>query len=149
MAQHRSLHWFRKGLRLHDNPSLLAAVKDCQEFRAVFVLDPILVKSGTVGINRWRFLLQSLHDLDDGLKRLGSRYLETKETVGLPHPIPCSTVCRPCCFHATSKTVKQNFLPENGTPPPSFPSCDGLNYFSWHNRLIFTAIQSSCTRSTL
>ncbi|XP_022085334.1 cryptochrome-2-like isoform X2 [Acanthaster planci] len=73
MAKHRSLHWFRKGLRLHDNPSLLAAVKDSQEFRAIFVLDPVFVKSGTVGINRWRFLLQSLRDLDEGLKRLGSR----------------------------------------------------------------------------
>ncbi|XP_038063798.1 cryptochrome-2-like [Patiria miniata] len=69
----QSLHWFRKGLRLHDNPSLLAAVRDSQEFRAVFILDPMFVKSGTVGINRWRFLLQSLQDLDDGLKGLGSR----------------------------------------------------------------------------
>ena len=24
--QHRTIHWFRKGLRLHDNPALLHAV---------------------------------------------------------------------------------------------------------------------------
>ncbi|XP_071802259.1 cryptochrome-1-like isoform X1 [Asterias amurensis] len=74
MAKHqRSLHWFRKGLRLHDNPSLLAAVKGSQEFRAVFILDPFFVKSSNIGINRWRFLMESLRDLDDGLKQLGSR----------------------------------------------------------------------------
>nr|AYN44212.1 cryptochrome 5 transcript variant X2 [Garra andruzzii] len=27
---HNSIHWFRKGLRLHDNPALLAALKDCR-----------------------------------------------------------------------------------------------------------------------
>ena len=38
------IHWFRHGLRLHDNPSLLNAVKKCTGENAslinVYVLDP-------------------------------------------------------------------------------------------------------------
>ncbi|ESP04097.1 hypothetical protein LOTGIDRAFT_180057 [Lottia gigantea] len=69
----RSVHWFRKGLRLHDNPALLAALDKCVEFRAVFILDPWFVKNYKVGINRWRFLIESLTDLDNSLRKLNSR----------------------------------------------------------------------------
>jgi len=71
------IHWFRKGLRLHDNPSLIAALKPIQgetlTLKPVFVLDPWFVKNEKVGPNRTRFLLQSLEDLDSSLKKLGSR----------------------------------------------------------------------------
>lgn len=71
----RCIHWFRKGLRLHDNPALLSACEDASHIFPVFFLDPYFVKGGTycVGINRWRFLLESLHDLDTGLRKLNSR----------------------------------------------------------------------------
>ena len=72
------IHWFRKGLRLSDNPALLASIQPHKEaghleLRPVFVLDPWFVKNGKVGENRWRFLAQSLDDLDKQLKKLGSR----------------------------------------------------------------------------
>eukprot|EP01031_Cornospumella_fuschlensis_P039147 gene39147-47629_t len=35
-----SLHWFRKGLRLHDNPALLGAIKQTDHLYPVFCLDP-------------------------------------------------------------------------------------------------------------
>merc|ERR1712179_368356 len=41
--------------------------------KPVYVLDPWFVKSGKVGPNRWRFLLQSLEDLDSSLRKIGSR----------------------------------------------------------------------------
>ncbi|KAK6184088.1 hypothetical protein SNE40_006621 [Patella caerulea] len=69
----KSIHWFRKGLRLHDNPALLAALENCVEFHAIFVLDPWFPKNYKVGINRWRFLLESLQDLDTNLRKLNSR----------------------------------------------------------------------------
>ncbi|KAK3872383.1 hypothetical protein Pcinc_022528 [Petrolisthes cinctipes] len=68
-----TVHWFRKGLRLHDNPALQAAVVDNFELRPVFVLDPWFVANARVGKNRWRFLAQTLNDLDATLKAIGSR----------------------------------------------------------------------------
>ena len=67
------IHWFRKGLRLHDNPALRAALQDDLELRSVFILDPWFVSNCNVGINRWRFLQQTLQDLDNQLRALGSR----------------------------------------------------------------------------
>ncbi|KAF4009414.1 hypothetical protein G4228_000244 [Cervus hanglu yarkandensis] len=48
-----SVHWFRKGLRLHDNPALLAAVRGAHCVRCVYILDPWFAASSSVGINRW------------------------------------------------------------------------------------------------
>ncbi|CAL9701957.1 unnamed protein product [Knipowitschia caucasica] len=69
---HSCIHWFRKGLRLRDNPALIAALRDCKELYPVFVLDP-LIHNKTIGLNRWRFLIGSLIDLDCSLKKLNSR----------------------------------------------------------------------------
>ncbi|KAJ9579615.1 hypothetical protein L9F63_004694, partial [Diploptera punctata] len=71
-AKH-TVHWFRKGLRLHDNPSLREGLKCATTFRCVFILDPWFAGSSNVGINKWRFLLQCLEDLDRSLRKLNSR----------------------------------------------------------------------------
>ncbi|XP_019345657.1 cryptochrome-1 isoform X2 [Alligator mississippiensis] len=71
--KHSCIHWFRKGLRLHDNPALLAAMKDCSELYPIFILDPWFPKNMQVSVNRWRFLVESLKDLDESLKKLNSR----------------------------------------------------------------------------
>ncbi|XP_043255405.1 cryptochrome-1-like [Colletes gigas] len=68
-----TVHWFRKGLRLHDNPSLRESLAGASTFRCVFVLDPWFAGSTNVGINKWRFLLQCLEDLDCSLRKLNSR----------------------------------------------------------------------------
>ncbi|XP_022535359.2 cryptochrome-1b [Astyanax mexicanus] len=68
-----TIHWFRKGLRLHDNPSLLDSVAGADSLRCVYILDPWFAGSSNVGINRWRFLLQCLEDLDASLRKLNSR----------------------------------------------------------------------------
>lgn len=36
-------------------------------------MDPWFVQNAKVGPNRWRFLIQSLNDLDSNLKKIGSR----------------------------------------------------------------------------
>ena len=51
------VHWFRKGLRIHDNPALRLALTDCSTFRCIFILDPYFAGSSNVGINKWRFVL--------------------------------------------------------------------------------------------
>ncbi|XP_050456296.1 cryptochrome-1-like [Cataglyphis hispanica] len=68
-----TVHWFRRGLRLHDNPSLREGLAGASTFRCVFVLDPWFAGSTNVGINKWRFLLQCLEDLDCSLRKLNSR----------------------------------------------------------------------------
>ncbi|XP_045471055.1 cryptochrome-1-like [Harmonia axyridis] len=68
-----TVHWFRKGLRFHDNPALQAGLRNAKTFRCVFVLDPWFAGSSNVGINKWRFLLQCLDDLDRSLKKFNSR----------------------------------------------------------------------------
>lgn len=68
-----TVHWFRKGLRLHDNPALREGLRDAASFRCVFVIDPWFAGSSNVGINKWRFLLQCLEDLDRNLRKLNSR----------------------------------------------------------------------------
>uniref|UniRef100_UPI0037E99AEA cryptochrome-2 n=1 Tax=Semicossyphus pulcher TaxID=241346 RepID=UPI0037E99AEA len=68
-----SVHWFRKGLRLHDNPALQEALNGADTVRCVYILDPWFAGAANVGINRWRFLLEALEDLDNSLKKLNSR----------------------------------------------------------------------------
>ncbi|KAB1218639.1 (6-4)DNA photolyase [Morella rubra] len=82
-----SLMWFRKGLRIHDNPALEYAAKGTEFLYPVFVIDPHYMEpdpnafspgSTRAGLNRIRFLLESLVDLDLSLKKLGSRLLVLK-----------------------------------------------------------------------
>ena len=70
-----TIYWFRKALRLHDNPSLVQALQNASHVTPVFCLDPWFVKSGSVGANRMQFLLESLEDLDTRLGKLDSRLL--------------------------------------------------------------------------
>jgi deoxyribodipyrimidine photo-lyase len=58
--------WFRRDLRLHDLPSLLAAVADGDEVLACFVLDPRLEKSS--GARRMQYLTDSLRHLGEDLE---------------------------------------------------------------------------------
>ncbi|KAG2379788.1 (6-4)DNA photolyase [Vigna angularis] len=82
-----SLVWFRKGIRIHDNPALEFASRSASHLYPVFVIDPHYMKpdpdafspgSSRAGLNRIKFLLESLVDLDLNLKNLGSRLLILK-----------------------------------------------------------------------
>ncbi|KAL2243437.1 UNVERIFIED_CONTAM: (6-4)DNA photolyase [Sesamum indicum] len=79
-----SLMWFRKGLRIHDNPALEYAARGSDNLYPVFVIDPHYMEpdpnafspgSKRASLNRIRFLLESLVDLDLNLQKLGSRLL--------------------------------------------------------------------------
>uniref|UniRef100_A0A8C0AYR1 Photolyase/cryptochrome alpha/beta domain-containing protein n=1 Tax=Buteo japonicus TaxID=224669 RepID=A0A8C0AYR1_9AVES len=91
-SPHSSIHWFRKGLRLHDNPALLAAATDCHRLHPLFILDP---SSGRAGTNAWRFLLDALRDLDRSLREMGSRLFVVQ---GCPEEV------FPRLFHAWGTT---------------------------------------------
>ncbi|XP_074972339.1 cryptochrome-2-like isoform X2 [Phalacrocorax aristotelis] len=102
--QHSSIHWFRKGLRLHDNPALLAAAADCHRLHPLFILDP---SSGRAGANAQRFLLDTLRDLDGSLREMGSRLFVVR---GCPEEV------FPNLFHAWG-TTRLTF--EVDTEPPA------------------------------
>ena len=63
-----SILWFRRDLRLHDNPALLAAASN-GPVTALFVLDDTLRKPS--GLPRLAFLYRSLRALDDDLRAHG------------------------------------------------------------------------------
>lgn len=71
--QLNAVYWFRKCLRLHDNPALRDVLSNASTCRCIYILDPWFAGSSQVGINKWRFLLQSLEDLDARLRQLDSR----------------------------------------------------------------------------
>ena len=68
-----AIHWFRKGLRTHDNPALIEACRSSQTLYPIFCIDPHFAKPDIVGVNRYKFLLDSLKDLDRNLRSVGSR----------------------------------------------------------------------------
>jgi deoxyribodipyrimidine photo-lyase len=61
----RSIFWFRRDLRLGDNPALAAAMESADEVVAVFILDEKLIK--TSGSKRLAYLGRSLRELDKSL----------------------------------------------------------------------------------
>lgn len=68
-----AIHWFRKDLRLHDNPALLEALSECRVFYGLYIFDPASAREAPVSANKWQFLLESLQDLDSSLKQCRSR----------------------------------------------------------------------------
>ncbi|MBT8203328.1 MAG: deoxyribodipyrimidine photo-lyase [Acidimicrobiia bacterium] len=66
----RGLVWFRRDLRLADNPAWAAATSDHDEVIALFVLDPALYRPGE---RRSTYLLHVLGALDAALAAAGGR----------------------------------------------------------------------------
>lgn len=67
----RILYWFRTDLRIHDSPALTKALAlSPSALFPVFCWDPSYIYKHRVGINRFRFLLESLEDLSDEIKKL-------------------------------------------------------------------------------
>ena len=61
----RNIFWFRRDLRLADNPALLAAIENCDELIAIYILDEKIIKHS--GAKRLAYLGQSLRALDESL----------------------------------------------------------------------------------
>lgn len=61
----RSIMWFRRDLRIGDNPALLEAIATADEIVPVFILDKKLI--GASGSKRLAYLGQSLRALDESL----------------------------------------------------------------------------------
>ncbi|KAK7109435.1 cryptochrome-1-like [Littorina saxatilis] len=68
-----SVHWFRHGLRLHDNPALLESLRNADEFYAIFIFDGEVAGTAKAGYPRMNFLVECLQDLDANLRKVGTR----------------------------------------------------------------------------
>lgn len=77
------LHWFRKDLRLKDNPSLSLLTSHVDELVCVYSLDEITVLDSTIlpsnneiiGKHRANFILQAIIDLDSSLQQFGQQLI--------------------------------------------------------------------------
>lgn len=85
--------WFRSDLRLHDNESLCEAVRNADEVIPVYVFDSRIFSGKTAwgypktGIHRLRFLRESVANLRDNLRQIGSDLLVR---TGIPEDIIAS-----------------------------------------------------------
>ncbi|WP_369170852.1 deoxyribodipyrimidine photo-lyase [Streptomyces sp. R28] len=68
-----SVALFTADLRVHDNPVLVAALKDAERVVPLFVVDTGIRRTGFVVPNRAAFLADSLADLDAALRVRGGR----------------------------------------------------------------------------
>eukprot|EP00532_Pseudo-nitzschia_australis_P012240 CAMPEP_0168211890 /NCGR_PEP_ID=MMETSP0140_2-20121125/3966_1 /TAXON_ID=44445 /ORGANISM="Pseudo-nitzschia australis, Strain 10249 10 AB" /LENGTH=565 /DNA_ID=CAMNT_0008138631 /DNA_START=261 /DNA_END=1959 /DNA_ORIENTATION=- len=69
-----AMHWFRKGLRLSDNPALVACLEqEPKNVYPVYVLDGNSYQLFRCTPLRANFLVECLQDLDKNLRTLGSR----------------------------------------------------------------------------
>lgn len=64
--------WFRRSLRLHDNPTLCRAC-ELGNVVPIFILDPHFIEPHRIGVNQFSFFRQALVDLDEQLRSKGSR----------------------------------------------------------------------------
>ncbi len=70
---HTQVMWFRRDLRVTDNPALAAAQAEGGRLVALFVLDRALLHGPRVGAPRLAYLADALADLDERLTDRGSR----------------------------------------------------------------------------
>jgi len=67
-----ALVWFRRDLRLHDNPALRAALHSSDTVVPVFCFDDRLLHGRHASGSRTQFLLECLEELAAGLRALGA-----------------------------------------------------------------------------
>ncbi|HEY1519615.1 MAG TPA: deoxyribodipyrimidine photo-lyase, partial [Solirubrobacteraceae bacterium] len=68
-----SILWFRRDLRVHDHPALEAARRDADHLVPVFCFDDRLLHGRHASGPRTQFLLECLAELDESLRKRGSR----------------------------------------------------------------------------
>eukprot|EP00945_MAST-04E_sp_MAST-4E-sp1_P007315 g7315.t1 len=135
MRSHKaSIHWFRKGLRLHDNPALSHAVSCSESVFPVFVMDPWFANEDLVGIRRYKFLLESLGDLDRSLRAKNSRLYIAR---GKPEDVLPELFER---FGATLLTFEKDTEPyarKRDTSMISFAECNGIEVVPFTSHTLF------------
>lgn len=74
----RAIHWFRRDLRIRDNPALHQACTSSKELVPLYLLSEWQKTHPWTGPKRQQFLCESLEDLSRSLSRLGGRLILRK-----------------------------------------------------------------------
>ncbi len=72
MSERPVIVWFRRDLRLHDQPALAWAASQPAAVVPLFVVDPPLIRGPSASSNRTWFLLESVRSLRRSLEDIGS-----------------------------------------------------------------------------
>lgn len=74
-----TIHWYRNGLRFHDNPTLWDACKRSKTLLPLYVIDPESPFEQTqgrpAGCIRANFLLESIQEIDNKLQKMNSQMI--------------------------------------------------------------------------
>eukprot|EP00451_Oxyrrhis_marina_P003790 CAMPEP_0204276956 /NCGR_PEP_ID=MMETSP0468-20130131/29025_1 /ASSEMBLY_ACC=CAM_ASM_000383 /TAXON_ID=2969 /ORGANISM="Oxyrrhis marina" /LENGTH=522 /DNA_ID=CAMNT_0051253665 /DNA_START=12 /DNA_END=1580 /DNA_ORIENTATION=+ len=99
--------WFRRGVRLHDNPALCRAC-ELGNVIPVFILDPHFVEPHRIGVNQFSFFRQALVDLDEQLRVLGSRLVVLR---GEPEKVWQDVFQGKCSFKVSTLLFEKDTSP--------------------------------------
>lgn len=84
------IYWFRNALRLHDNPSLLAASQCCKSLLPLYIVDPLAPFAQTPGRKacaiRANFILEAIQQLDKKLSQKTSQNSRSRVVVVIGQP---------------------------------------------------------------
>ncbi len=67
----KSVVWFKKDLRIHDNAALSKAA-EVGQVCCIYIVEPSIWQSPDASKQHYDFVLESLRDLYVGLKKLGA-----------------------------------------------------------------------------
>ena len=62
-----NLVWLKRDLRLSDHPPLYEAISGDEEFIVLFIYEPLLINDVHYDKRHWRFIEQSLNDIEKKL----------------------------------------------------------------------------------
>jgi deoxyribodipyrimidine photo-lyase len=74
-----TLVWLKRDLRLHDHQPLVLAASTGQPMLLVYVLEPMLLDDPHYSLRHWRFIWQSLLDLNEQLSVANTQVLVLKQ----------------------------------------------------------------------
>lgn len=71
-----NIFWFKRDLRLYDNPALNAALKGTEPLLLLYILEPSLFKEEHYSSRHWQFIYESLNALNNELKNHGTQIVQ-------------------------------------------------------------------------
>lgn len=74
-----SVVWFKRDLRLRDHEPLCNAIQLGQPVVLAYIVEPFMLENEHMDIRHWRFIIQSLQNMNDQLKDLNCRVILVKE----------------------------------------------------------------------